>query len=78
MDYKISDEILKNTTLCPNKFQCLKASTIDVCNINKAINEEVLFIDRKKGRYCPYIIPFGYSYICVCPTHRELYKLYKI
>jgi hypothetical protein len=78
--FQISEEILSQTTKCPKNFQCLTNRQTTMCSIDGVIDKyNGLFISKKTRRNCPYLTLFGYySYICTCPTRREIYIRYKI
>jgi hypothetical protein len=79
--FKISDEILKQTTNCPRNFQCLTNENWETCIIESYVQRNMLLIKEKAHEDCPYIRSFGYSYIiniCSCPTRYEIYRRYNI
>ena len=82
MKLKISKETLEKTTKCLRDFQCLdsdkKDICIDMCTIDTFINDVLFLKDRLHDIYCHYKMSFGYSYICNCPTRKEIYEVYKI
>ncbi len=78
--FHVSEEVLSQTTKCPKHFQCLTRKPKTMCCIDGVIDKyNGLFIRKKLRKNCPYMTLFGYySYICTCPTRRELYIRYKI
>ena len=78
MSYKISEETIKNTTICNHKFQCLNDDNRDVCKINRGLGGNCCSLKTAKPDYCPYMGSFGKLYVCYCPTRHELFKKYKI
>ena len=41
-------------------------------------NIKVYFIKHPKDKRCNYALSFGGSYICNCPTRREIYRRYGV
>ena len=78
MGFDISAKTLSQTTQCPDNFKCLEDGRQQVCAAERYIEGNGLFIRERRREYCPYLIPFGYGYICNCPTHVELYQRYQI
>ena len=77
MKYRVSDDILSSTK-CTRNFSCLHGETDCLCEFNDAIDNKLLFVKPKKNIMCKYMLSFGYSYLCSCPTRKEIYHLYKI
>lgn len=75
---KISDEILKKTTRCTKDFSCLSGETGELCKVESCIENKIHFIKCIKYEPCQYRMTFGYSFVCTCPTRKELYNLYRI
>ena len=76
--YKISEDVLKKTTKCANGFKCLENGSSTICKWESYLSPDVLFIKPKDGFNCAYLMSFGYSFICNCPTRIELYKRYQV
>jgi hypothetical protein len=72
MSISLHKEILDRTTKCPHAFSCLdsgKCGEREMCEVNFAGGENVLFLKWKEASSCPYRMSFGYGQICTCPTH---------
>jgi len=79
--FNISDQVLQETTRCPNNFSCLfsgQCGDPDECKVQMANGKNVLFLKSKKALACPYRLPFGKAQICTCPTHFAIYKKYEV
>jgi len=77
--HNVSEETIEETKKCDKDFSCLEGQREDLCTVEQCVNGKVHFIeclDRSNG--CPYKISFGYSFICHCPTRKELYNKHKI
>ncbi len=77
MNIKVDDNILKKTTKCREKFSCLSGGT-PFCRVELCIEDTIHFIKCVSNKSCVYKVPFGYSYVCICPVRKELYNRYKI
>lgn len=79
MKFSISPDILNNTTRCRSNFSCLDEKQACLCEIESSLDNNILFVKPRKptGYLCNYIMSFGYSYICKCPTRNEIYFCYK-
>ncbi len=75
---QISDEIIKNTTKCKKKFSCLSGERNNLCNVELNIEDKIYFVKCMNNKHCEYRIAFGYSFVCLCPVRKELFKLYNI
>ncbi|MCK5140369.1 MAG: hypothetical protein KAQ85_11045, partial [Thermodesulfovibrionia bacterium] len=75
----ISDEALKQTTKCQQKFHCL-TNNGNMCLIDKPINGRGLFIEERShnNENCPYLGSSDYAFICNCPTRYEIYMRYNM
>ncbi len=78
MDFKINDSILKNTTRCKKKISCLAGEISTLCKVELCIEDKIHFIKCVDNKPCSYKIPFGYSYVCICPVRKELHNQYNI
>ncbi len=70
----VSEEILKKTTKCHNNFACLTGQGEKPCEIEYDVNGSLFFVNYNQKKTCQYALSFGYSYICTCPTRKELVK----
>jgi hypothetical protein len=76
---EIQTDILNKTVKCRENFSCLSGEKRCLCKVEKGIgnnNNTVLFIKPARKTICDYIISYGYSFICFCPTRKEIYRLY--
>jgi len=75
---KISDDILKKATRCKKNISCLRDENAEICKVELCIENKIHFIKCINSKPCSYKIPFGYSFVCICPVRKELYNRYKI
>ena len=78
MVIQISNVTLKRTTRCMSSFRCLNDETRNVCTVDRCIQDDFCFLKDEEPHECFYITPFGYSFICSCPTRSEIYRRYRI
>ena len=79
MKFSVSEDVLKNTTKCADKFSCLKGKGDCLCDIEDCSEGNIHFINPKNHYgICDYKMAFGYSYTCNCPIRKELYNLYSV
>ncbi len=76
MKYKISTDVLNETTKCTGDFSCLNGMTDCICEVNTNINNRIIFINPCDNKSCKYMLSFGYKYICTCPTRMEIFSSY--
>ena len=72
---EIKKEILDKTVHCTKDFDCLKNNNI-CCIVVHCVNKEVHFVECRQDCSCSYRVNFGNSYICSCPTRKEIYNKY--
>ena len=75
---KISEEILNNTFKCKKGFFCLSGEWKDLCKAmyyNHKTFDLLKCIDEND---CIYKTPFGNSYVCTCPTRKEIHNRFCI
>jgi hypothetical protein len=77
-DFKVSEDTLKKTTRCKKAFSCLSGKSSDLCKVELCVDEKIHFIRCVGSEPCSYKVPFGYSYVCICPVRKELYNRYGI
>ncbi len=77
MKTKVDDNILRETTKCRKNFSCLNGEK-PICTVEFCIENTVHFVKCASNDSCVYRVPFGYSYVCICPVRKELYNRYKI
>lgn len=75
---KINKEILEETKDCSKDFSCLSSGGKGLCKVKERIGEELHFIGYLDTSYCNYKNSFGSSYMCTCPTRKEIYDMYEI
>lgn len=75
---EINEEILKNTTKCNKNFSCLSGNRNELCMVEYNVKDKIHFIKCTNTKFCSYKISFGYSYVCTCPTRKEIYNRYKL
>ncbi len=77
MNIKVDDNILQETTKCRKNFSCLSGEK-PICKVELCIENTIFFVKCASNESCSYKVPFGFSYVCVCPVRKELYNRYKI
>ncbi len=78
MEFKVRADILNETIKCKKDFSCLSGKKDCLCEVEDSFDNKILFIKPMNHNMCDYKMSFGYSYICNCPTRKEIYNLYKI
>ena len=73
----INEDVLKKTTKCKKNMSCLSKSR-DLCEVELCVESKIHFIKCGNIEPCNYRVPFGYSYVCLCPVRKELYNKYNI
>jgi len=77
MVFEIDEAIRTRTTKCQYNFKCLEQGDCPACEVKYAVSNGPVFVNLKnKNSDCAYIMSFGNSYICTCPTRTELYLKY--
>lgn len=74
---EIDKKIVDDTMSCHRNFGCLSNSNHVYCKVESCINQKVHFVEPVEKTLCNYKINFGESFICTCPTRKEIFKLYK-
>jgi hypothetical protein len=79
MNYKIDSNILNETTECRANFSCLFGKKDCFCEVEYDVksNGRVIFIKPVENVTCDYILPFGKSWTCTCPTRQAIYECYR-
>lgn len=75
MNLQIDIDTLSRTTKCTRDFACLTDSG-QLCRVENCVDNKVHFIQCRHDAKCNYQISYGYSYICTCPTRKEIYNRY--
>ena len=78
MKIEINPKIIEITTKCTKNFDCLTDAQNIYCKVNECIQDEVHFVECRYRDYCTYRMTFGDSFICQCPTRKEIYNKYGI
>jgi hypothetical protein len=78
MNLKIGRKALNETVKCGNDFACLSSEKNCLCKVEDNLDNKIVFIKPIKKSACNYRMSFGYSFVCSCPTRKEIYKQYKI
>lgn len=78
MKFKVEAHILNETIKCRENFSCLTGNNNCLCEVDHVIGEELVCIKPIKNKVCDYKYSYGYSYYCICPTRKEIYRLYRI
>lgn len=79
MTFEIDVDILNNTDKCKNNFSCLFNGKECLCNVERCINGNICFVKPLNGnRVCDYKLSWKNTFICNCPTRKEIYNRYKI
>lgn len=78
MKFELEETILNETVKCRTNFSCLNGNEDCLCEVVHTIGDKLLFIKPAEGRTCDYMIPFGHSYFCKCPTRMEIHRLYSL
>jgi len=77
MNIKVDDIIKQKTTKCRKNFSCITDGT-PLCSVELCIENNIHFIKCLNNELCSYKVPFGYSFVCICPVRKELFNTYKI
>lgn len=75
---EIDKIIIEKTLNCNKNFDCLNNNAHVCCKVEDCINNEVHFIKCLEKLQCTYKMSFGESFICTCPTRKEIFNKYKI
>jgi hypothetical protein len=81
MNYEIDTHVLNMTTDCSDYFSCLSGEDTCLCEVEKIIgsNGGLLYIKHNSNiKSCKYELFYGDSFICNCPTRREMYRKYNV
>ena len=75
----IDKEVLKQTTKCEKSFSCLKNTNHVYCKVESCVSKKVHFIKcLNNDEYCVYKMAFGTSFVCNCPTRKEIFNKFEI
>ena len=78
MRYQIDSDTLNKTIKCKNEFSCLQGKIDCLCEIKEGIKNDgiIIIINSLNNNDCDYIMPFGESWMCNCPTREAIYRQY--
>ena len=77
-DECISKDTIANTSRCTSKLSCLHTAIDCLCEVQDAVDDEVIFVKCDDGD-CGHRMSFGYSsLLCTCPVRKEIYHRYRI
>ena len=79
MKFTVSEQVLKETTMCETNFSCLESGQCGdkpMCEVAYANGQNLLFLKTKDSFNCLYRVPFGYSQVCRCPARFAIHKKY--
>jgi hypothetical protein len=76
---EVSKDALQKTVKCGNNFSCLHGDRNCLCELeDKNSSSNLCFIKNTQNKFCDYMLSFGFSYICTCPTRNEIHNRYAI
>jgi hypothetical protein len=81
MTYDVDRHVLDLTTECADHFSCLSGEDTCLCEVEKIIGTDggLLYIKHNSNiRSCRYELFYGDSFICNCPTRKEIYRKYDV
>lgn len=73
---EVSEKVIFETINCEKNFSCLKNTTHTLCNVTECINNQVHFLECTDNKVCNYNLTYADSYICLCPTRKEIFNKY--
>jgi hypothetical protein len=77
MAIPVDDGVLERVRKCQRCFKCQTGAHDTLCPVEEMIGSDILFVNPKENTVCPYRLAFGYSYLCLCPARKEIYKKHK-
>ena len=78
INIEIDEDVKKSTTMCSKDFACISDKDYKLCKVSHSVHDKVIFIECLEMKPCSYRMSFGISsYICNCPTRKEIYRKYK-
>ncbi|MBI4826862.1 MAG: hypothetical protein HY807_10660 [Nitrospirae bacterium] len=81
MRYPISEETIRKTKKCDHDFACLDGNFENCsCSIDRYLLGNGIFLKENEAlkQHCPYILCYGSSFSCHCPTRIELLQKHRI
>jgi hypothetical protein len=49
-----------------------------ICPVISVVSDDLVFVEKPSGKYCPYYAPFGHSGFCNFSARKELYNTYRV
>ncbi len=78
MALQIDKSVLKDTTQCHFEFACLKNEECPLCQVtDETILGSGIYVNAPTGDSCFYKVSWESNHLCLCPTRKGLWKLYK-
>lgn len=59
---------------CPRNHECINQANGCICEIDYVLNNRVVFVNPSANNDCPYLIRYGYCFICECPINIREHK----
>ncbi len=75
---KIDKKIIAKTNYCKKDFECLKNPKLVCCKVTRCIDGVVCFIEPECEKSCIYKNAIQDSFICCCPTRKEIFNKYRL
>jgi hypothetical protein len=74
----ISENAITETMMCKKDFVCLSGEGACLCELTYCLNGKSYFINPDKDKLCNYKVKYGTTFLCGCPTRKEIYNRYEI
>ncbi len=78
MRLEINEDTLRNTSRCKKQFVCLTGEGQCLCKAEYCLNGKVCFIRPGENLLCNYKVTYQNSFLCSCPTRKEIYNSYNM
>ena len=75
---EVSDKVLIDTINCEKNFSCLKNDDHELCKVTECIGNNIHFLECANNSVCNYKLLYADSFVCICPTRKEIFNKYKI
>ena len=76
---EIDEDVKKCTIKCNKDMSCLSDKGNNLCKVVRSTSGDIIFIECMEYSPCNYKMSFGFSsFICNCPTRKEIYKKYGV
>ena len=76
MEERVPKRILAEANLCPHGYACLSEGDGSVCQAERLIPGDGVFIPREGDVDCPYAEKCDGGISCSCPVRIELFRNY--